>query len=238
MTEFELIHGLVDGNLSDEDRAEAQARLFSDPNFKAHFEFAAASKKAVREQCTGVDCEETWAKCRDRLNQIDRARKVEHNVSKYAWAMVAGLTLLIGGVGIINRSDRGGRMHTSDLPSLNASLVPQAGIPSNMGRWLNGQGIQVQPDRVRVTGFAHGYNEGREAFRINLRDRVGDMALMIVQDSEGVDGTWSQEGSEFKYGQIESLHFVTWNHDGRAMMLVGDRSLEELQSIAEAISQR
>lgn len=241
MTDFELIHGLVDGNLSEADKAEAQARMFSDPNFKSQFDFAVAAKKALKTHCTGVDCEETWSKCRQRLNQVDRAKTVELNISKYAWAMVAGLTLLIGGVGIINRSDGGKRMHSADLLNLSANLVPQAALPTSVGKWLNGQGIDVkqnQLNKIQVLGYAHGYMNDREAFRVGLRDRTGDMALMIVKNAGEVDGTWSQDGSEYRYGQIEDLYVVTWKRGDRVMMLVGNRSLEELQSVAETLSSR
>lgn len=232
MTDFELINGLLDSQLSPEDTAKAQDLLKGDPELRKHFDALSNLKSNLGDKCQGIHCEETWQNCRARLSEIDKADNATIYISRYAWQIAACLFLLIMSVGFYNRKIA--RIHPMEVAPIAAdsSLIPQ-GI-----RDLFGGSAAASQNRLQLTGYGRGELQGHLVEKVTLRDSQGDMALFLIHEGGGMDGTYPSNIKNFEYTQVQNKNCVTWQQNGNSMMIVGDRSHEELQEVAQRIVPR
>ncbi|HZH97987.1 MAG TPA: hypothetical protein VEX38_03375, partial [Fimbriimonadaceae bacterium] len=78
--------------------------------------------------------------------------------------------------------------------------------------------------------------DGRRIVKLTLRDRRGDLALIVVERTQKVDDLERVEGnSNYRGGTINGLNCVTWSDQGAACMLIGDRPIEDLCALADGI---
>ncbi len=146
MTEKNLdpmtLQALIDGELPPEEHDAAletanmtlKLQVCCTPNILA-------SKKPSEPSPTVDIPHDGWKRCVKRLDDIDRSRKAERFVTKYAWAMSLCVFLLIVGAGSWNRltGQHMGAGDVSHMASLLSPLVhtenPQSG---QVGKWLPG----------------------------------------------------------------------------------------------------
>src|SRR5438045_8964116 len=116
--------------------------------------------------------------CCKRLDEIDRTKRVEGFVGRYAWAICSIFICLIFGAAWLNRMGGGG-LNASDVAKAASTLAPISAPRSQNSdakrQWLQQnleRAMPVQPDMISVVGGAAGYLEdGRKITRADRQDR-------------------------------------------------------------------
>jgi len=243
-TEWLELHALVDNQLSPEDRARVQESLKSSES--AHAEFIAIShtKTLVQEKCGQTSCEEVWRACCKRLDEIDRTKRVEGFVGRYAWAVCSLFICLIIGAAWFNRASGAG-LNAGDVAKAASALVPLSAPRSQTTdakkEWLQkyfDSKWPSQPDMISLVGGATGYLEdGRKITRVDLQDRQGMLRLYMVQSVDRMDGGAPvSAGSQYSAARVNDSNCIAWTGNNRAFVLVGDRPVDQLCLVADQLN--
>lgn len=240
MSELLDLHAYVDGELSEEAAAAIRGRIESDPAAAA--EVAAIRKlKELSSQCAGtVSCEETWKCCTGRLDELDRVKRTERFVGRYAWGLCAVVLFALIGAGMFNRAREGGAIYAADVASIASSATGEATLasPDGLTGWLTGlfgrAPVQEPPSQLRVLSMARANADGRAVARVELADAKGPVVLLIVDGATDVRGL-APADSIFQHGRMDCVNCVSWTSDRAAMILAGDRPYEALEEIARQI---
>lgn len=87
--------------------------------------------------------------------------------------------------------------------------------------------------------YAEGHYREHPVAMIQLSDREGNLALVVVRGAGRLEGGEPMLGySGYQSGQIDTLNFVAWQDRGYSLMIMGPRPHEDLRSTAESIRLR
>lgn len=237
------LHALADEELEPNRAAEVREALRHDAEAASEFNAILNLKDCVREKVRPTaDCEEVWRGCVGRLNEIDRSRRVEAFVGRYAWAICGAFFACILVGGLTNHGKPSGGTASADLARMFANLVP-TGSPASAQNphWVDGLLGQarhsIDPSRFSVQNAAEGWVDGRRVVRLGLRDASGDLVLMVITGSVSFDGMEPlASNAQFQAGQMGRANFVTWRRGETSLVLFGVRSPDELAQVAGRIS--
>lgn len=239
------LHALADGELSSQEEARVRRLLADSPQAQAELESIQALKHALRSKCTSTQCSQEWLLCVGRLNEIDRSRRAERFVGRYAWALCGVFLVTILAGGITNRNDRSDSVSMSDLSRIATTLAPARTPPvqdAARERWLDdllGQARKsVDPNRVRILGYSDGQLDGRPVTMFSLLDGKGKFALMVMPGVVNLEGTQDLPREQvFKLGHLQGLNCVVWTDGRNTLAVVAKRTHEDLIEVATGLQQ-
>lgn len=244
MSDFLDIHALADGELSADERHAAERRLASDSAANAEYQAILSLKSTLRDKRADIDSAEIWESARKRLDGIDRARAAERFVGKYAWAMCTGIFAIIVGAGLMNFS-KGRTVSTGEVARISAGLPLSRSIPQpqDMRSWIKdvsqGAPVSLDPGQLQVMEYAAGIDEDRYVSVFKCKDNFGPISLIIVKGANQVSGGEPIGGhSQYMAGSVQMTNCLSWSDSGFAFLLIGNRSYEELRTLAEGIRLR
>ncbi|HMS54063.1 MAG TPA: hypothetical protein PKA27_01560 [Fimbriimonadaceae bacterium] len=227
------IHAYADGELGTN---EFESRL-NDPTVQAELDSIRAVKSAVS-KLESVNDKEAWQSCVSRLNEIDRAAKVNTFVGKYAWAICSVFFVFIFGAAILNRVQPNNRIGTGDLAYMASSLSPLAGSGGNTQRYLEqlgGTRPALNPEKLTVNGAAYAVINGRPVTRFDLMDAEGPLVLLVTRADE-LDGFEQKDPGEcYRWSTVNGRRCLSWCEGGYAVALFGDRDANSLEGAAALI---
>jgi anti-sigma factor RsiW len=243
MIDLNELHAYADGELTPEEAAALQTRLQTSPEAQAHLDAILALKRALREKVAAVDCRAEWRGCVGRLNELDRTRRVERFVGRYAWAVCGVFLITILAGGLTNRTGRSDSVSMSDISRIVTTLAPRRTPPAldaARERWLDellGQARQsVDPQRMQILGYADGHLDGRRVTTFSIRDANGDFALLVMPGVLNLEGTAAlPQDQVFKLGHLQGLNCVAWTDGNNTLAVVADRTYEELVQVATSL---
>lgn len=235
----ELMHGLADGELSDTEAAEARALLDSHESCRLEYQWAVSLKAALERHCPDIPNPEGWNACVGRLDQLDRSRGVEKFVGRYAWAFCAVLFALILFGGVSNRLFGSKVVSGTQIASVldpfgTGSAVSKDRMPDiSAARQLNLRNFAV-------TSSVGGFVADRPFVRYGLRDAngLGGLAVVVLKGAtrvEGLDKPTRNPG--IRSGVFNDVQCVTWNVEDNTVLLFGERTGDELVTLAEQMAQ-
>lgn len=235
------IHAWVDGELDDIAHARIGEWASNDPATKAEAESISALKSNLKTHCSaGIPNPDLWKTCQTRLNDLDRLKRADNVIGRYAWGICGAFVLLISGAAMFNRSSGSQTLYTADMARMSQSLLPVQ-LPSSTTepeQKIQGfQGAMIMFDsRLSVLGMAAGVVNGRRAARLTLADSQGNMALLVVENINRVEGTQKQSlGTPFSQGKIDDANCLSWTDKGCGLILAGNRDFSNLEEIARLI---
>lgn len=233
MIDRESLHELADGRLDPSAQAALMAELETNAALRAEYNSILSLKSALKRTCEPVECAELWKTCRGRLDELDRANRVQSFVTKNAWALCGVFAIAIVTAGTMNRISRGNIVGSGDVAQALSGLSPFTGAQSNsndvLTRIARSGSLDVEQGTYRVTNSSEGVINGRMSLRLSLRDDAGNLELMVIQGAS-VPNIDAHSGLAFS--KVQSLNSVAWSHGNDAYFLLGDRSDSELQQIA------
>jgi anti-sigma factor RsiW len=239
------LHAFADGELSAEREAVLRKQLAESPQAQAELQSILALKKALRDKCLATDCKQEWSMCIGRLNELDRSRRAERFVGRYAWALCGVFLLTILGGGLTSRNDRTDSVSMSDISRIATTLAPSRTPPvqdAARERWLDdllGQARKsVDPNRVRILGYSDGQLDGRPVTSFSLEDGKGKFALLVMPGVFNLEGTRElRPDQDFKLGHLQGLNCVVWTDGRNTLAVVGKRNHEDLIQVATGLQQ-
>jgi len=236
-------HALADGQLSDDEASAVKAKLATCPQTKAEFETVAALRDTVKRTCCGTPNPDLWDKCRGRLDEIDRLKRTERFVGKYAWALCGLFFVAITCAGILNRLDPTRSMRSSEVASMFSSLSPfrtrlgTADIPSVLNQDIGSAPVTVPGGELRVIGMARRVIDGRPVVRFELEDRVGPISVLAIGKADKIEGLSDDQVAmhEWKAG---NRNCVSWVDRDVIMVIASEREMSLVRELAESFITR
>lgn len=240
---IERVHALADEQLTPEERQETLALLEQNPQAQAEYQWVLSLKDAMRCKCACVSNEEGWSACVSRLDALDRNRRTETFVGRYAWAMCAVFLVAILSAAYLNRTMGGRELSNEQVASLFGSFSPrmsaadaQAQRPAEVvNQCLDGGPTVLIPNDFRIRQVDHSQDVANPAARVILTDASGPLALILIKGVEGVEGVQPQGSSEFQIGEINNTPCVAWQSSGSTVLLIAPRPISELMQIAQSM---
>jgi anti-sigma factor RsiW len=240
------IQAYADGELSPEDRARVEREIAASESATAELVRIRALKSFLAEKSEAVDGDDVWTRCVSRLDELDRSRRVEGFVGRYAWGLCGLFFLVILAGGVFNRANQQS-VRTGDVASYVAGLGP-----SSSGGVIDDKMLQVKrglnsllknlqqaqaSDQIILTGQREGISrDGRRVVAFDMRDSRGVMSLLVIPGVTTIDAMSETDATgAFGAGMIGQSNYVCWVDGGYALVLIGDRSPQELQTIGERI---
>jgi len=231
------MHALADGQLEGEAKAQAEARRGQDSSLQAEFESISIVKETLQTKAEPITCAKTWEKCRGRLEELDKRKRVEGFVGRHAWSLCSVFLVAILGAAMLNRSGDG--LRTGDAARMLSGLAPvsRAGSPApvDMKDWVR-KTSEVKD--IRLIGTAHGSYQGHPVSLFQLQDSEGDLAVLSIRGVSEVQGVEPMlENRNFSVGKLNNTNCVTWREGSNTLFLVADRPYENLARVAETLIQ-
>jgi anti-sigma factor RsiW len=240
-------HALADGELSGEEKASAENHLAECPSCRAEYDALGALKSVLKGRLEPTECHDAWKRCSKRLDEVDRAKRVESFVTRHAWSFCSLFLVVILSAAMLNRTLGRNSVRAGDVAMMASGLAPMSTPvsqnPAEMRRWVSDNvgdvPMNLQPQHLLVVGAGARTFQGHKMLRLVLRDGLGDFSLLIISNAESVDGFDRMDaGHEYQVGKIGNANCVAWTDGSCALLVVGDRPIANLCAVAEAISIR
>lgn len=234
------IQALADGELDGEAKAAAAEAILQDTAARAEYETIVALKQTVKRACPPVDALEAWKVVRQRLDAIDKSKKAEVFIGRNAWALCSLFIVMIVGAAMFNRMTGKTRLYTGDVARVMSSMIPlPTSTPSDVVRVaeneLGAAPFRLPPADLHPVGAARGLFEGRKALIVQLSDAGGTSRLLVVENVHEVEGLKCDGKQVYSVGQLNGVNAVSWQCSGYICLLVGNRPMGDLLSIASTL---
>lgn len=246
MTDPLDLHALADGELNREDASRVRESLRSDEALNAEYNAILNLKDCMRDKTLRFDSEDAWRACRGRMDAIDRTKRVEGLVTRYAWAICAFFFVMILSGRYATQGTQGAAAQISDIGALAGTVrsqnAPDLRNAAATNRWLDqmlGDTRQsIAMDRLTVLGGGVGEWQGMKVKVLDLQDNNGRLQLMIIPANLNLQDTAAMPGTPKVYaGNLGSSNCVAWSVDGsKTLILIARRPYDELQTIASRIN--
>jgi len=239
----EQIHALADDRLADEEKAQALRIVAEDSRAQAEYQWATYIKSTLNAKCPPVADEDSWKAGLARLDAIDRTKRTETFVGRYAWAMCALFLVAIVSAAWVNRTSGSRQLTSEQVAGLFGSFAPamerstaQTQSPSEVVKeCLPDAPVVTIPREFRIESAERTVSPENPAARLMLSDQRGRIALVIIKNATGVESVNRSTGSEYRTGTLNGSPCVVWETDDATILLLGPRSPEELISIADSM---
>ena len=243
-----LIHALADHELSEEERKTAEDHLAECASCRAEYEAVNSLKTVLQTRLETADTQASWARCRKRLDELDRSAKVESFVTRYAWGFCSLFLVIILSAAVLNHTLGRNSLQTADVAQMASGLIPLPGprsqAPSDLRSWLNhavGDSVpmNLRPHVMQVLQAARGFRDGHQILRLDLLDRAGVMTLFVISNADSVDGLERMDGAhDYFVGKMGKMNCVAWSDRGSAMLVLGERPISALCTVADEIGSK
>ncbi|MCX7798723.1 MAG: hypothetical protein N2109_00080 [Fimbriimonadales bacterium] len=241
------IHAWVDGELGESEQRALSQAVQADPALRAEFHAIVLTKRILKSKAEVPDCREAWRRCRPRLREIERDRKIEHFVGRRSWALCGAFALALVVGHVANRTLGSGLIRPSDVASMSSMLVPvpqpQTSEPEKLRQWaasaIGDAPMNLQPGVCQVRGIFAGYGKDRRMIKLLLRDNLGDFTIIAVSGASSIDKLRPlPSGGELLSGTLDGKPCVAWMDSGYALFVVGNRDYDSLARIAASTKVR
>ena len=234
MIEPSKLHAYVDGELSDAERREVESRLAECQASQSEVASIMGLKAALG-GASNMESGELWANCKSRLDAIDRVEKSGNFITKYSWAFVSAVAMVVLIGGGFSRRAQASSVDSSSLAGVfsNSSKISPEKIARNAqldSLLRNADKNLTTPKPIQMTS---GTINGLPAVKYIFEDGRGRMILIALPEISSFEGMTPNADGKYFYGQIEAhTKAVGWKVKGEALILLAPREYADLENIA------
>ena len=237
MIEPTQLHAYADGEASPAEANALRESLKSDPQAQAEVDSILNLKDFIAKNAIVHNDDEAWKGCLVRLDGIDKTRRVEGFVGRYAWAICGVLFLFIVSGRSAMRNVQGDNARTADLARIIGSSRPTPQWKQEQAKMyedlLGLVGHNLDPTAIEAGFPTYGLVRDMAAVRVPLRDRQGDFAVTRIAGTLNLQDTAPTTGNpEFSIGVANGENCLVWHSRGYTYVLSGTRSLNSLSEVA------
>lgn len=238
---IEELNALADGQLEKARVAELQKLMQSNSQISITYTSIVNVKMAVS-QLPIETHPELMATVSGRLGEIDRTRRADQFVSRYAWGLCGVVLLTIVGAGTYSRL-HGSSVGLSDVPGYSAGMVGSSleNAPQGIGRWLKNLIVgspAKQASALKVLKEDMGAINGVPAARVILGDPSAPYTLFVIRSDGPIRGVQPIDGStqvQYWAGHVGPWNCLNWKQGDYQLLLLGNHDQNDLEGVAGAI---
>lgn len=234
MSDWMEMHALADGQLEGPAKAEAESML-NDPAHRAEYEAVRNLKGALQSHCKPIPNSSAWQKCRERLNEFEKRQNVEGFVTKYAWGLSTLFLAVILAAGLFNRAFHVEGLGTGDAARVLSGLATTHSAPSSsvdMSEWI----VPPRGDELRLLRQSAGVFQGHPVAAAYFEDAKGPITALSISGVSRIEGVEPLlDNPTYSVGKLNGVNCVTWSSGPNTLFIVGERSFEELGTIADRL---
>lgn len=249
MSDWLEIHALADEQLDATEKKRVEDRLAGSEECQKELHAIRSVKTALSSRRDTIDCRATWTRCVKRLDEMDKAHRIESFVGRYSWALCSLFLVFILGAAMFNRFAGGPRVNTSQVPEMAASMAPYLFAPRSQSRSdvveFQNKAVGRAPVRllpaeampsVQIIRGASVFIDGRHHVRIDLLDSGRPVTLVAMQGAkvEGFEPVPGRDG--LSQGSVNGRNCVAWTDGDYTVLLIGDEGIPELCRLADVVS--
>jgi hypothetical protein len=236
LIDLKKLHAYSDGELSGIEKAEVEAQLSLCQESQRELLAISQLKNQLR-KVDPLQCSVTWSECKKRLDQIDRIEKSGNFITRYSWAMVGCVALMVFAGTTISRNSESKKIYSESLANVVAGVSKRA--PSDpakqdaLDRIL--KVVDSRLSQVSVGSEQSVLVDGIPSSVYAVYDRIGPLQLVVIPAKVNFEGLNQLPYEKYSAGQVApKVNSVVWSAKGRSLILVGDRSHLDLMRIAKA----
>jgi len=241
------LHAYVDGELSPEQMTAMRSSLDTSPVYAREVEAIQSLKSMLRSKTEAPASQEQWKSCVKRLNDIDKTRRTERVIGRFAPGLCFGLVVCILAAGQFTRHGHKGNVGSSDIAQMLSDLTlvrsPKASsLPFDKRAWekeLLRQSEISTPKDLTIREMRSGTFNGVPVKEYSARDQNGDVAIIQIGAPLAIDGMESlSSGSDLKIGSMQGTNCVVRVQKENTIIIKSDRSFKDLAEVAGHIALR
>ncbi len=243
MMEPTQLHALADGELTPGEAHALREALKTDPRAAGEVDAVLNFKEFLARNSVRHADEDAWRACVRRLDAIDRSRRAEGFVSRYAWALCGVMFLFIVSGRAAMRNVRGDSARPADLARFlgaPARVTERNRMDSRLYEAILGQvGRNLDPKEIQFGMPSSGNVNGFPAQRFPMRDGEGDLVLTHVGGLLDLQYTEPlPSNADVSFGMVDGTNGLVWHRAGETWVLSGARSVNALDEVATRLGAR
>jgi hypothetical protein len=243
--DWKELQAYSDGELGRDEKRTVEDLLRRDPAARHEVESVYNLKTLLREKALRHDSPEAWKACVGRLDEIDKSRRTEHFVGKYAWGICGAFLVAL----VL------GRMTMSQVPATNGGgevafarsilganfEAPRDAKQVQFDAWMKDlmgevrANLEAPPMRVVVFPAVE-RPQGRE-FPSLLIPADGKPIRFLASEIP-YDFSRMRESDGFHACRIQNQNVVAWKDGARSFVMLADRDPDEMLTIARLLRKR
>jgi len=230
------VHAYVDGELPAGQLAEVKASIDSSPETIREVEAIRGLKTMLRERIETPEIGSSWKSCVKRLDEIDKAQKVERAVNRWAPAICSVLFLGIIGAGLMTRYTHW--KPSADSPSvarfLGFSANPTQSI-DHQERMLK-QSFSSTPVHMQVRGVSDYVIDGTPVRRFDVRDASGNLQILLVHEHIDFEGMRTlPDHLSVRVGIVGTTNCAARIDGNDTIVVIANRSYKDLAEVLNQV---
>ncbi len=233
----EDIHSLASGELKGSEAAELKEAIKDCHTSQCELKWAEAVRQCLHDKALSHDSPECLKKAKEQIRAIDARSETESFVGRFSWAFVAAAAVFILAGVTVNRMTGRSELGQATMASLFTGLQIAPGAENQPDLTLERAFGRVPCDLTggfRAKEAANGAIGGYRTVRFRGDDADGPLTLLVIEGADRLAG-FARSGSDYTSGQVNGGQGVSWKVDNLTIVLVGDRSQEELMKAAELL---
>ncbi len=241
MTDPINLHALADGELSSSEAKALHEALKTDARASAEHDAILNLKEMVAKNAVRHMEDEAWKGCLKRLDAIDKSRRVEGFVGRYAWALCGIMFAFILSGRYAMRNVQGDTANTADITQLLRGS--RAASPEEQARareyeaLLKGVAGSLDREEVQIRDVLVGKVHDTPAARFLMRDIEGDFVLTRIDDHLNLQDTVPVPSVPgMSAGVADGQNCLVWHTPGHTWILCGSRALSQLGEVASKLA--
>jgi len=228
------IHAFADRELSPDELDLLEKEIAASPEAARELEVIRSLKSCLMAKMPTPEMGGLWKDCRNRLDELDKVKKTEFIVGKYAWALSALLFAVILAGGLYNHFTGGsvsvGRL-ASDISGM--TRVPPSGQPQMLRQFMGDQRtLHIDPGHVVSVAYAD-RPEGR-IWQFTLQDQSGLYDVVTIPNVTRVEGAQPIDDNLYS-GQLNGHNCVIRPDSGFIVLVIADRDTRGLRDLTQSL---
>ena len=239
------LHAFLDGELKGEKSESIRQALKTSDLDQREADAITGLKQMLATKVEQPAHDLAWKKCVGRLDEVDKTRRVERVVSRFAPAFCGILFGVILATGLVRHRVEPGHVSTPSLARMAGSFAPMR-PPKTLGfnedRWLSGlisQSKLSTPDHLTVRGISNGQIDGIPVRCFSARDEKGDLTILVVREPLELEGMVPMAGHpNLLAGKLNNVNCVVEIGKDHTIFIVAQRTFDDLVAVSSQVTLR
>ncbi len=230
------LHAYVDGELNPLERSDVQRQIELSPESGKEIEAIQRLKSLVQVRSEEVSTSKAWSDCVRRLDELDKARRVERFVGRFAPALCGVFFIAIVLGGLVSRHHEAGGGSSRNLTAMIGRMhFDKTETNTEKSEWLNNL-IKVSklstPDHLEPRQVDECEIDGMIVRRVLMRDANGDLSVLMIPKKIEFEGFSSLPGHPgYRCGQSWGRNCIVRPDGDRTTVITAERPYEELANV-------